>query len=31
MQVDDKSVPIDKVSASLFKDRARTEDLAQTP
>ena len=30
MQVDDKSVPIDKVSASLFKDRARTEDLAQT-
>ena len=31
MQVDDKSVPIDKVQASLFKDpRARTEDLAQT-
>lgn len=30
MQVDDKSVPIDKVRASLFRDRARTQDLAQT-
>ena len=30
MQVDDKSVPITKVSASVYKDRARTQALAQT-
>ena len=30
LQVDDSSVPIDKVSAAMFKDPARTQALAQT-
>ena len=30
VQIDDKSVPITKVQAALFKDRARTQALSQT-
>jgi len=30
LQMDDKSVPITNVAGALFRDRARTEDLAQT-